>query len=1433
MTQPRKHQIKSVNTRFATFNVSATPGSYSTSVSPGSINPFLVTDAPGGAQSNCQATVLGTVSEPFTIIAGDSINVNRDGAGSVLVTFTALDVGASKIAARINAALANTAVNEGGKIRISSTGVGSATTVVLSDGVAGTLAKLGLTAGTFTGVNEDTRGVLTKTPDNLGGYVKLRGQDGKEILADNPFTRQNGPVGTDVTKIPELFGGMPVHGRIGYDGTNYQLGYYVRVPSHASVVTGDSRFDLLDATDNFQIIVDGTYTISNIDFPAPPYTVTQVVDRINKVYGDTVAGGGNDGRAMILGAVSQPFNLSGSMTMKVDGGSPVTFPITISNATAAQVAALIQAAVPGITCDTVSLSGKILVRIRSNNTDGRTSSLEVSVTSASNPSLQELGIAPGLYRGHFIAELYGTNSIKISSPQRGSSSSLVVSGTGQTLTRMGLTAATHIGSDNAVTEPIQFPTPTWAPGGVVPISCLIPESLEFGEVPPGSEAVLLEGIDSASGANQNLPGQEFSGASIENRYRGVRDVGKPVILGPDGLVDPGVLRKVTDPIVNTLKKMIDGDPTSSTVNGIVANAIVGSGSLGNPISAVNAMTMDVDPTGSFAGAFRTLDVRFSRDGSPVTPFRMSHFGANLYGATYGLSFPLANTVLAAGTGSLLLSDANIVTGLLTESNRTLALSGSSNGDQYLRVNEVLAKASIYGSASLLRKVNSIFTVTVGDGTLSFGDFSGPTAIQQAIAFHTTNNVSASVLRVQVKEGNYTVSTGNPITIPNKTVIIEGISPMTGVGASISRSDSTTSFIDATLTQSRLTLRGVKIANGGGNYGIIDFRGTDLVVEDCALTGIRTLAENCNITVRRTTYSHAGTSDGAFVHHLFDSITNPNRTALFEEVTMAPVPDRPSYMVESDNAIAGIVYLEATFKDCYLTTGAITTDTGNLFRDNGVIGLAPANTNPATTGTGVKIKKLRYENCKVRSSFGATGSVLMHVTTKENADNSDAVNNRIPITRVEIVGGSWLAFRGSSAINPFTLIGVADQDYANPPNDETGGIFVRDVEFGFSFNGSLTGVSHGSATSDIANEFGGSTVPANAQWGAFVFGGRVIDMDGVKYVGGSQNSNSSDMVFRWDRCSLRNFHFERFTSGGPGSIPTSRVRFRPYSSTTEYLTVQNWRFSGSGTAMINAVGSAFLLPEPNSTGRSQATSSFIRFSGITIQGFGSQAGSAIKLEGDLVSGSLYTSSPNHYRNVTIDKFDITQFTRAIYYSSGTDGNFISNVKITDCDVGDCNGAGVWIVATPTVSTPWDWVVVDRNTVRDCSLLGITVTSEVWTQGGVNAVITITNNMCQVNGGSNTGTHIWAGCASGGVASQNPRGVIMGNSCGVGSGRIICFQTSAGGVVQALTSPAVPAAVPMRGLETSYDTTVTPASMSARNFADGAAMLQNNAVLDNTP
>lgn len=1438
MTMPRKEQIKSVNTRFASFTLDVIPGTLSTAITTGTLNPFVITDVPGGSQESAQATVLGTVSEPFTIVPGDSINVNRDGAGSVLVTFLAQDTTASKVAARINAALATTALNESGRVRISSTGFGATATVVLSDGVAGTLTKLGLTAGTFTGVDAAVRGVVTRTRDNLGGYVKMKGQDGKSFVADNPSIRPYETSGGVTSYVAELPNGAPVHGRLSFDGTNYQLKSFASVPSHAQTITGDSRFDLLDGTDNFSITVDGgVWVVNNITFPSPPYTVSQVADRINERYA-AVAEGVDGGRATIVGTISQPFTFNGTLSFRVDGGGLVNVPINVTSATAAAVAAIIQAGVAGTTCDTITSGSSIFLRIRSNNLNGRTSSIDIRPTGAQNQFvLDKLGISAGLYRGRYIAELYGTQAIRLVSPQRGSLSSLFLSGVAQTLTRMGLVGGTYNGSNRSTEEPVGFPNPTWTPGGVAQVTCLIPESLEFGEVPSASEAFVLEGLDTSDGANQNTPSSIFLSANAQQRYRGLSEAGKPVILGPDGLVDPSVMRLGTDPIFNVLKRVVEGDPQGGTVTGLITNSIAGTGAAGSPVAASPDMVIDLDPSNAQAANPRQLSVRFGRDVAPVIPFIFGNnpLVPNGPNVPYTIRMSLTGSAIYQTAGSIMFTDANVVTALTAEGNspRIVPLSGSANGDGFIRVNDVLARPGVYAAASLLRKVNAAWTVTVGDGTLSFGDFSGTNAIQQAVAFFNTNGGAFSSLTIHVKQGFYEVNAGNGTIVGpsgNRPMHIEGLTDPGGT-ANIAKTDNTTVLSVA----GPLVIKNLSFSQSNGSYGILNAN-SSLELNRVSCTGIRIICGSsfkliqCNI-------QSSGTADGPLLTNIF-AASGTVAASLVRDTKMNTATDFPIFRVESRDVIPGIANVEYLWDNCELTVGQSTITTGNLTGNAGVLDLLPNSTNPGPggTATGIKIRKISYENCKVRGVFSATASPLLHVTTKTNADNTAGTLGRIHITKFEINGGSWLAFRANSSINPFTLVGIGEDDFLNPPNEEVGGIVLRDVVFGFSYNGSLVGITQGAATNDIANEFGGSTVPAVNHWGAFVFGARIIDANGVQYVGGSQGSDSGDMVFRWDRANLRNFAFSRYTAAGGGASPNQRVRFRPYSPLSVSLDVDNWSFTGTGSSILGLSTHGFLFPEPNSLARSQAAGTQMTFNNLQIQSFGS-TGCAVFLDGDLTSGALYTSSPNHYRNIVFSNCKISSLDHGFRYISSTNGNFMSNVRFLNNYISDMDGEGISIQAASTTQTQWDTITCIGNTIRDCDSIGIYIVADVWVTGTPPASVIIVNNTLQNNSGSESGLQIKTGFLGlNAVTLQNPHGVIHGNICGLvtgsAEGYIQCFRSDGAGAITALAN-AVPSVTFVRGLETHYDATVSAALTNFRIFNDNSACLHNAARLDNSP
>ncbi len=1451
MTQPRKEQIKSVDVHHASFPTVLAAGAATQTIAPASINPALVTQTPNGAAVPTPATVLGTTTELFPIIAGDSIFVTHDGSGPFTVTFTTFDTTAAKIAARINAATANTATNENGKVRVSTHGTGSAAVLVLADNVPGTLAKLGLAAGTYLG-SDLQRGVITQTPGLLGGYVAIRGTDGRKVMADNLSNRlifTNGPT----RRLPDLPAGMPVHGRIKFDGSNYNLNYFVKIPARPSVITGDSRFDLLDNTDSLNVIID-TVTNITVTFPSPVYTPAGVADRINGTYAASVTGGGG-GNVVVTGTNCGPYTLNGTINIAVDGGAAVPVALSTTNASVASVAATIQAAVAGITC--VSASGQYgnSIQLRSNNNVGRTSSLNITpVGAAGQAVLDKLGITAGLYRGIFIAELYGTQSVRISSPQRGSIASVQIAGSGQTLGRMGLTAATTAGSDAEADEPVNFPTPNFTSGGNVNVNLLIPEALEFGEVPSDTDRSMIETADTVAGFNFGPQLAEYTETAPLQRYRGFRDVGKPVIIGPDGLVDPSVLRAATDPIFSTFSKMLEGDAHTANVTGLISAAWVGPGGLGNTILPVQDMFIDVDPSNGEFG-FRSVSVRFERDVAPAIGFRFGNqVGAGSPNVVYTIELPQASSALHNSAGPLWFTDPNVITALIAEVGPQvlpLTSSTSGHGDTFLRLIEQIATPTRYSGGTIVRSLNARWTITVGDGVKSFGDFSGNNAIQQAISYFNANASALTSCRILVKEGDYqTGITPGAIHIPSpgatsRRFTIEGISrlgPYAGTvnapfsdGATITMVDTGFAAVEVN-SGAVLNLKNLRFKKDSGASGLMSYDSTNFAeIEDCHFINFGIFFTSpFSYRIARTRFDNGTITDRPTLLLAFQGGSGLLGPYVHDDVDIIGGQDLPIMRVQAIAVPAPSNQIDIIWNRCNLTCGAATTNAGNLTGNPGVLDLAPGG-----LVNGVKIRRIRFKDCNVRSVHAGGGSsILAHVTTKANADTVYVVGvpsqGRINITRFEIDGGTWIAPRVNTTFNPFTVIGVGNDDLTSTGlgSVESGGLFVQNCVLGFSIEtGSSTGITQGSATNDIAQEFLNSSAPPTAQWGAFAFGARYIECNGIQYAGGSAVSTLGDMVFFWHRANLRKFLFTRYASGGPGTFPSQRVRFRPYSANSEFLTVQDWKFLGEGSPLVNSIIASYLFPEPNSVTRVQNTNGAMTFDDIVIRGFGVMGGNGIFLDGDQVPGSYYSGSPNHYKNVTIRRCRFDQPTQAgIQYKSSTDGNFIANLKILDNIISSSSNVGIWINTSQTTATPWDNLVCSNNTVRDCAGIGIQIIADVWNTS-VMAMINISNNICQNNNGGANALQISTGFGGGNaVVNQDPRGVVMGNVCDVG-GKIECHQSNGGGAKIPL-SAGTPVFTSIRGMETSYDATVTAATTNTRNFTNGQALLFNVAFLSNT-
>ena len=125
-------------------------------------------------------------------------------------------------------------------------------------------------------------------------------------------------------------------------------------------------------------------------------------------------------------------------------------------------------------------------------------------------------------------------------------------------------------------------------------------------------------------------------------------------------------------------------------------------------------------------------------------------------------------------------------------------------------------------ASILRSLNARITMTVGDGTSSWGDFSGPDAIYDALEF-IKNNTAATSIVIQVKPGAYAFTDATKLVIgAGYSLTLEGLDR--GIGSSsagvVITNDCTSGYaISATgITSgpSKLELRNLRVLEGGAS-----------------------------------------------------------------------------------------------------------------------------------------------------------------------------------------------------------------------------------------------------------------------------------------------------------------------------------------------------------------------------------------------------------------------------------------------------------------------------------------------------------------------------------------------------------------------------------------------------------------------------------------
>jgi hypothetical protein len=144
--------------------------------------------------------------------------------------------------------------------------------------------------------------------------------------------------------------------------------------------------------------------------------------------------------------------------------------------------------------------------------------------------------------------------------------------------------------------------------------------------------------------------------------------------------------------------------------------------------------------------------------------------------------------------------------------------------------------------SLLRNLSARATLTVGDGSTTFGDYNGPTAL--VAAFDAADTLGLTSIQIQMKGGTYEV----PSTLGSSGMEIALV--RAGVGSVSIQATSASSPI---FTANSFTASGITFSRGSGNTTTVAIQAAQITLDDCTLSsmGLKIYDAVFGSVVRRT------------------------------------------------------------------------------------------------------------------------------------------------------------------------------------------------------------------------------------------------------------------------------------------------------------------------------------------------------------------------------------------------------------------------------------------------------------------------------------------------------------------------------------------------------------------------------------------------------
>jgi hypothetical protein len=754
----------------------------------------------------------------------------------------------------------------------------------------------------------------------------------------------------------------------------------------------------------------------------------------------------------------------------------------------------------------------------------------------------------------------------------------------------------------------------------------------------------------------------------------------------------------------------------------------------------------------------TLDVHVDAQNVHATggKFRIS-FDA---GGSYPLSLVENNgagrlTHLATTESTFRFYDPNIAT-MSTPNPIPLSSNTAGQGDAYLRVLEV-DPTTIGPIPSIFQQVNARWTVTVGDGVKTFGDYNGINAINDVL----TDCVALNVLRhlvILVKEGTYNGFAVNPSTLFE--LRIEGVGELGFCHIDLAAT------IDATVGNApKVVFRNLSFGSvGPATLGTFS-RG--VVLEDCVLTnlGVALLASvSSELTLCRITRCSIRPSTVPAIW--FQAAAGVVCEGILVEDSFVEMQGKVP-VLRTTLPVPGVATIQnIRFHRCTLRLFGASIVANNPDQNVGV--WEP--TYPVLGAT-MQVTNIEWRDCAVLANWtlAENASILLLVPV-----NDAAMLSWTRVIQFTIDGGTWSCPRQNTTLTPF---------YIGPVPYNMGGsetavsqVSIRNLRWGFPAAGGAGYVQPNQIHGRFPTFLGG---PGGSP---FMVVAEYVELKEVTFLSnhgqpGNLLAAGAFMCYNAHYVGVDGLYLMHWTNDLVGTMPPTQLSFHKAFGTYTGR-IQRVEVEGSAALAGSMLATTYLMQVYAFT--EVGYCSFYNFPGPNVIG-------------------LWES------DIWVHHCDIRNVA-AGYGIYCTKDATVENLRITDCTITSC-ARGINLTTTPTpalVPTTIRDCYIANNTIKSCTGYGINILPDRWSPPPGISVdmgnISVCNNVVVKN--DLNGVQISFGTNAANRRCGTMRGVVTGNVCGqVGAlvnqlGEIHFFYNAVGdlpvGVLGAETHYTVPGA-----------------------------------------